>query len=348
MTILPFHLSNTSTSSLNHDSVTARTAYDNGKMDGFVYAEGSNLTIGYYDYRDIPYYWDYASKYVLLDNYFSSMMGPSVPNLFYLLSGQSGNSINNQEVNVNWTLIMNKLDNRGISWKFYTDTKDQQNPFPYGPTLQTNASLLKNTVTNDKFLSDVANGTLASVVWVTAEENQSEHPPTDIAVGEHYVTDLINGLMASKYWDSTAIFLTWDDYGGWFDHVAPPQLDSYGLGFRVPCLVISPYAKEGFIDHTQSDHTSLLKFIETTYGLSPLTQRDANANNMLNAFNFNQQPRDPLILPGKYLPNHYPLELANNPSPDSPKYPTLIQLMAIVAVVSAILFIVLFILKKKR
>jgi phospholipase C len=311
VTVVPYHLSNTSTSSLDHDSITAHSAYDNGKMDGFIYAEGSNLTMGYYDYHEIPYYWDYASKYVLLDNYFSSMMGPSVPNLFYLFSGQSGYTASDQEVNVNWTLIMNELDSRGISWKFYTDALDQQNPFPFGPTLQTNESLLKNTITADKFLSDVANGNLASVVWVTTEFAQSEHPPADIVTGEHYVTNLINGIMESKYWDSTAIFLTWDDYGGWYDHVPPPQVDSFGFGFRVPCLIISPYAKEGLIDNTLSEHSSILKFIETVYTLPSLTSRDANASSLLEAFDFNKPPRSPLVLPGPYVPDSYPLVLRN-------------------------------------
>jgi phospholipase C len=170
---------------------------------------------------------------------------------------------------------------------------------------------LKNTATNDQFLSDVANGTLASVVWVTAEDFQSEHPPADIAVGEHYITNLINGIMESKYWDSTAIFLTWDDYGGWYDHVPPPQLDSFGFGFRVPCLIVSPYAKEGFVDHTFSEHSSILKFIETVYTLPSLTDRDAAASSLLEAFDFSKQPRSLLVLPGPYVPDSYPLVLKN-------------------------------------
>jgi phospholipase C len=113
--------------------------------------------------------------------------------------------------------------------------------------------------------------------------------------------------MKSEYWESCSIFLTWDDWGGWYDHVAPPQVDSFGLGFRVPCLVISPYAKRGYIDHTQSDFCSILKFIETTYSLPPLTQRDANNSDMSNAFDFSLSPRPLLILPGIYQPDHYPL-----------------------------------------
>ncbi len=344
VTVAPFHLSNISTSSLDHDSVTARSAYDNGKMDGFIYAEGSNLTMGYYDYREIPYYWDYASKFVLFDNYFSSMMGPSVPNLLYLFSGQSGGITDDSEANLNWTLIMNELDRHDVTWKFYCDGlsgcsySGQWNPLPSGPTLQTNASWMKNTATNDQFLSDVANGTLASVVWVLAEETQSEHPPADITVGEHYVTNLINGIMESKYWDSTAIFLTWDDYGGWYDHVPPPQVDSFGLGFRVPCLIISPYAKEGFIDHTFSEHSSILKFIETVYTLPSLTDRDAAANSLLDAFDFSKPPRSPLILPGPYVPDSYPLVLKNPPSTTDYLW-TIIPAIAISASIAGAVFL---------
>lgn len=110
------------------------------------------------------------------------------------------------------------------------------------------------------------------------------------------MVSLVSAVMNSSYWPSTAIFIAWDDYGGWYDHVPPPQIDSFGLGFRVPCLVISPYAKQGFMDHTQSDFCSILKFIEVRYGLSPLTKRDASTNNMLEAFNFTQPPRKPHII----------------------------------------------------
>jgi phospholipase C len=102
--------------------------------------------------------------------------------------------------------------------------------------------------------------------------------------------------MKSPYWNSTAIILTWDEYGGFYDHVAPPQIDKYGLGFRVPAIIISPYAKAGYIDHTQYSFGSILKFIEWRFNLPPLTARDAHANNLLNAFDFSQKPRPPHII----------------------------------------------------
>jgi len=112
----------------------------------------------------------------------------------------------------------------------------------------------------------------------------------------HYVTGLINAIMASPYWNGCAIVLTWDDYGGFYDHVAPMSVDTYGFGFRVPTIVISPYSQRGVIVHTTYDFTSLLKLVETAFGLGSLTRRDASANNMLDCFNFNQTPLPPLIL----------------------------------------------------
>ena len=110
-----------------------------------------------------------------------------------------------------------------------------------------------------------------------------------------YVTDLVNAVMQSKYWSNCAIIILWDDYGGFYDHVPPPRVDTYGYGFRVPALVISPYSNVGVV-HTTYDLTSLLKLIETKYNLSPLTPRDAAANSMLDCFNFSQTPLPPKII----------------------------------------------------
>ena len=309
-------------------------------MDGFVYAEGSNLTMGYYDNRELPYYWDYASKFVLMDNFFSSEMGPSLPNHLYLIAGQSGGLTENTQAGTcesreichggsnktsnnpyglsnnltfNFTTVMDQLDSRGVSWKYYNGDKDDYkdagywNPLPAFASFKNNTSRLNNLAPNSQFLVDLAKGNLAQVTWVIPTEDESDHPTANVRVGQKYLVSTINAIMQSKFWPSTAIFVTWDDYGGWYDHVAPPQVDAFGFGFRVPCLIISPYAKEGFIDHTQSEFTSILKFIQTVHSLPPLTQRDAMASNMFEAFDFSQTPSPPLILPGPYVPDHYPL-----------------------------------------
>ena len=124
----------------------------------------------------------------------------------------------------------------------------------------------------------------------------SEHPPQDVTRGMWYVTDLINAVMRSSYWNSCAIILVWDDYGGFYDHVPPQQTDAYGFGPRVPAIVISPYSISGAVIHTQYDLTSPLRLIETKFGLPALTQRDARANNMLDCFNFKQTPLPPHIM----------------------------------------------------
>jgi phospholipase C len=130
------------------------------------------------------------------------------------------------------------------------------------------------------------------VSWIIGAAGGDEHPPKNIQTGEASVADgIVNLLGKSPYWGSLAVFATYDDYGGFYDHVAPPQVDQFGYGFRVPCLVISPFAKAGFIDSVVNDHTSILRFIEERYGLSSLNTRDAAANSMIEAFDFTRPAR---------------------------------------------------------
>lgn len=328
--IKPFMINTTSVSQdLCHSNACALQAYDGGRMDGFVAASNTNLTMGYFNPSLIPYYWDYASQFVLLDNFYSPVLGPSLPNHLYLIAGQSGGLItdaqagkfnyNSSTVHDNtfyFKTIMDELDANHISWKYYAGgygVLNNWNPLPGFASFQDNHTRLQDLAPTQQFLTDVANHRLASAVWIMPETDQaSEHPPYDISTGEQDVVSEINAVMASPYWNSTAIFVTWDDYGGWYDHVAPPQVDQYGYGFRVPCLIISPYAKQGFIDHTQGDFTSILKFVETVFSLQPLASRDAAANDLMGAFDFSQSVRAPLLLPGQFVPNHYPLVLGNS------------------------------------
>lgn len=302
ITVKPFHLNKLCTPDMHHDTPAASVAYDGGKMDGFVYGENSSVTMGYYVNSDIPYYWNYAQNYVLMDNFYSSQMGASLTNHLYIISGQCG-KIGCVLRTFNFSVIMDELDAKGISWKYYTGNStgchvaSLWNPLPNFQSFITNQSRMQNLVPNSQFLTDLANNNLPSVSWVMPTPAISEHAPYKVTTGENYVAHLVNAVMNSTYWNSCAIFITWDDYGGWYDHVAPPQIDKFGLGFRVPCLVISPYARQGFIDHTQSEFCSILKFIEVRYDLSPLTQRDATTSNMLEAFNFWQPLRKSSIIP---------------------------------------------------
>ena len=129
--------------------------------------------------------------------------------------------------------------------------------------------------------------------WVTPRFELSDHPEYSFCWGEDWSTRVVNAIMSSPMWKDTAIFITWDDYGGLYDHVPPPQVDRFGFGIRVPLLVISPYAKQGFIDHTRGEFSSVLRFIEDNWGLTQLTNRDREAQDLSEAFDFTQPPRAP-------------------------------------------------------
>ena len=303
---------------LCHEASCASAEFDSGKMDGFIATAKSNLTMGYFNPGLIPYYWDYASQYVLMDNYFSAVLGPSLPDHIYLLAPTSGGIMNNTGGNSTWSFptIADELDAAHISWAYYAgghSAANGWNPLPSSKTYLANHKGLTNLYEASSFVGNVSKDeTFPSVTWLMPQSEQlSEHPPENITAGQMAVVADVNAIMKSPFWKSSAIVITWDDYGGWYDHVAPPQVDKYGFGFRVPALIISPFAKHGFVDHTLSSHSSTLKFIETVFNLPALGARDTNASNLLDAFNFAQQPRHTLILPGAFLPNHYPLKFPN-------------------------------------
>jgi hypothetical protein len=158
-----------------------------------------------------------------------------------------------------------------------------------------------NVVPDTQFVTDAQNGNLPAMSWLVTGK-ASEHPVYSTCYGENWTVQQINAIMQGPDWNSTAIFLTWDDFGGFYDHVAPPGVDQFGLGIRVPMLIISPYAKTGYISHTQYEFASVLKFVEERFGLPPLTARDAAANDMLDSFDFTQQPRSPLLLQTRSCP----------------------------------------------
>jgi phospholipase C len=149
----------------------------------------------------------------------------------------------------------------------------------------------------DTLLPDIRDGRLPPVTWVTPRFALSEHPEYNLCHGENWSTQVIDEIMRSPMWKDTAIFLTWDDWGGFYDHVAPPQVDRFGLGIRVPLLVLSPYAQQGLIDHQTGEFSSVLRFIEDNWGLGQLSARDRDAGDLSEDFDFAQQPRDPDPLP---------------------------------------------------
>ena len=182
-----------------------------------------------------------------------------------------------------------------MTWKYYDEKPNPHkhslwNPMPGFKQFQKSPALMSHLVGLDQFYADVKAGTLPEVCWIVPTARDSEHPPANSARGMRHVSDLVNAIMRSSAWKDTAIIVTWDDYGGFYDHVPPPSVDQYGYGPRVPTLVISPYAKPGAVCHTRFDFTSPLKLIEERFGLAPLATRDAGANDMLDCFNFRQKP----------------------------------------------------------
>jgi phospholipase C len=288
--VSPFHETSLTPVDMNHNWKSAHADYNGGKMGGFVYSEGSKETMAYYERADIQRYYKAADNYTLCDKYFTSVMSESAPNHLFLVAGTSGGIIDdNVPATLNFPPIFQQLDQKAISWKVYGFTKWYES-FDYirmNPTKK-----VSNFASSHSFSSDLKNGDLAQVSWIVGAPGGDEHPPANIQAGENSVADdIVNGIGASEYWNSVAVFVTWDDYGGFYDHVVPPQVDQFGYGFRVPCLIISPYSRVGFLDNVVNDHTSILRFVEDNWALSPLSSRDSNANNLLEAFDFTKPAR---------------------------------------------------------
>jgi phospholipase C len=235
-----------------------------------------------------------------------------------------------------WTDLTYLLDKQHVSWRYYVSDRTPTNcatrlqvidcmkaqsdhhatPWIWNPLLFFSDVREDGTVSNTqplgRFFQDAKAGTLPAVAWVTPSALDSEHPPALVSAGQSYVTRVINAIMRSPDWSSTAIFLTWDDWGGFYDHVAPPQVDQNGYGMRVPAIAISPYAKRGFIDHQTLSFDAYLRFIEDDFlggrRLDPKTdgrpdprpdvrENNPRLGNLMRDFDFAQAPQDVLILP---------------------------------------------------
>lgn len=264
-----------------------------------------------YGQADIPGYWDLANKYTLCDNYFSEVAGPSTPNHLMLICAAAP-IINNPANMGNPTpqtayqipSLPRRLMDNNISWGNYGGS-----PYPFGWI----AGLpLANNHTPSAFAKDAAAGNLPAVSWVY-NDNYSEHPPQNVTTGMAYTMQQIEAIASGPLWNSTMIFITWDDWGGWYDHVVPPSVedwdpswaqhhsdeyksylgDQYRYGSRVPCLVVGPYAKPGYISHQLNSHVSIPGYVETLFGLAPLTGRDDASSAMGDCYNYSQTPNPP-------------------------------------------------------
>ncbi len=319
--VAPFKITNQPISDLAHSNASFSAEYQNGKMNGFVDALNSanqdgRLSMGYYDGSDIPFYWNLADQYVLFDNYFTSAHTGSIANRLYWVSGQPGDKSNRIPPNGfnDITPIFDRLQARGISWKFYIKDYNPKLNYRILPQLDylppqiqwvpllsmdrflDDPKLSSHIVDLSQYYTDLEKGTLPAVSYVLLL-GASEHPLSDLSLGERATRTMIYSLMQSSAWKSSAFLITYDDWGGWYDHVPPPQIDDRGLGFRVPTLLVSPYARMGYVDHTLLEHTSILKFIEENWSIPPLAPRDAQAKNFTSAFDFSMPPRPPVLVP---------------------------------------------------
>ncbi len=314
--VKPFHLGSRTITDLSHSTATFADQYNEGDMNGFVSAlnarqEDGRLSMGYYDGTDIPYYWNLADNFVLFDRWFSSAKDGSFANHMYWVAAippvvDRGQQLADKLAAL--PTIFDRLEAAGISWKFYVQNYDPTITYRNAAEMGNRASqviwvpllnydrfidnpkLASHIVDLSEYYTDLRNGTLPAVAYI-APSGASEHPPSSLQSGQRFVRTLVNELMRSSAWNTSAFLLAYDDWGGWFDHVRPPSVDLYGYGFRVPAILVSPYARQGYIDSTQLDFTSILKFIEENWNLAPLATRDAQANNFLTAFNFNAPPR---------------------------------------------------------
>jgi phospholipase C len=267
-TVKPFHFTSLTDNGgdPNHDWDAIHSEWDNGKMDGF-YTTNGKTAMGYYKSPDLPYYYSLFPQFTLCANYFCGVLSETYPNRLVLYSGTSGgntsNSINNGTLN--YPCVLDLLSGNGITFKNY----NFHCPANYsilalfkkwaagGPDNELNQS-------KTQFFNDCTNNALPQVSFITEAPPCDEHPPANIHTGMNMIKSIVTAVQASKAWASTAILITYDEAGGFFDHIPPKQLDAYGPGIRVPMTIVSPFAKPGFVDTAYSEH------IETVFGLPTL------------------------------------------------------------------------------
>lgn len=321
---------------VSHTWENASDASDHGRMDRFwnidnSAQEGIDMSDSQFYPSDIPNYWTYARTFTLDDTFFSNILGPSFPNHLFSIAISSGNTDSNTGSTrwgcdapagdtvrqrlpggtvtrtfpcFNFPTLADLLDARSLSWKYYAPGLDQPgyiwSSFDAIKHIRLGADWPAHVVDYTHFAADAAAGALPAVSWLVEPGRYSDHPPSSICEGENWTVQQINAIMSNpEEWAHTAIILTWDDFGGFYDHVAPPAGPNpyimYGL--RVPAIIISPYARPGNVDHTMYTFSSILKFVEDTYGLPALGSLDGRSNGLTGSFNFAQQPLPPVTLP---------------------------------------------------
>ncbi|HZT95901.1 MAG TPA: alkaline phosphatase family protein [Chloroflexota bacterium] len=321
---------------LFHVQDAAVRATNHGKMNEFysqpyAFQNGRDIADSEFAPSEIPDYWAYAKHFTLADHFFSTILATSFPNHLVTVAGQAFHVIGDPNhlpaktwswgcdaSHVDYALYWNngrtglehpcfnrptladEANAAHISWRYYAapfgdigyiwSTLDAFRQVRYSSQWR------QNVLPDTNFPADVAAGRLAPITWLTPPFAASDHPSTDMCEGENWTVRMINAVMRSKFWQSTAIVLTWDDYGGFYDHVPPPHVSAYMLGPRVPGIVISPYSRAGAVVHTQYDFRSVVTFIEHEFQLPHRMQFDRNVGNLDGMLNFKQEPLAPLLL----------------------------------------------------
>lgn len=317
----------------NHGWNASHAQWNGGKNDGFVLdnePDGARA-MGYLDHTDLPFYYDLASQFAIGDRYFCSLLGPTWPNRMFLMGGSSnGLTKNTLPTSVDTPNVFQSLIDAGVEWKLY-----RSNLPPPAMYLQTWLESTKycgqpefgpcRLAEIDQLAPDLAAGTLPPVTFIEPEHSTgifetSEHPPANPHHGQHFVWKIVDALTKSPIWSRSVLFITYDEHGGFADHVPPPPACHPGtgepedssqgtfdrMGFRVPLIVVSPYAKKNYVSHVEREHTSILRFIQAKHGLAALSNRDANSDALMDLFDFENPPHatpptfvEPTIDPAK-------------------------------------------------
>ena len=318
--VRPFHLGDTPIEDLSQGPGVQRRQYNNGRMDGFVAAyrrlglDGTSA-MGYYDGSDIPFHWNAADQYVLFDRFFASTKVGSREAYLYWLAGKAPAGQTPLRGSAGYdTLptIFDKLAERQVPAKFYVENLDTaasrgesgvdrssqlvKVPLLSMKRFREGGQLAGQVVDLSQYYRDLRDGTLPAVSYIVTTSS-SENPPANPRAGSGTLRKVTSELMKSSAWSTSALMWTYDGWGGWYDHVPPPKVDSRGYGFRVPALLVSPYAKQGVVNHTVLDYTAMLHFIETNWNIKSLSIRDKQSAGLTSAFDFSAPPRPGALLP---------------------------------------------------
>jgi phospholipase C len=267
--------------------------YDHGALDGFFTNAATtgdgHRALYWFDERDVPFYYWVYSHFAMADRHFSSVLGPTWPNRDYLYAAQSDGVHNTDERIIHVRTIFDALHDAHVTFREYA-TGDVRSHCA-GRTMSS-----PGVVPLSQIWTDLADGTLPRVSFIDVSGAADEHSVADVQDGEAFFRRLVLALFASPEWESSALFYTYDESGGFFDHVPPPHAcvpdgraanaDFTRMGFRVPLLVVSPWARRGYVSHVVHEATSVTRFVELLFDLPALTDRDANSDALLDMFDF--------------------------------------------------------------